>query len=148
MVREPHQRQGSRGEYYEDVAPRFSPPPEQPIDHDYSQQYGHQPQMLHPGYDEMHGAVEGGSRSPAESDRSNFTSISQRGVNPRWEQQPPMPQGRHYGRPPAGPAQAQKRQDMLLNSNPDFQLPGAGRAQAANRPGAGMIPGSAYPGAI
>jgi uncharacterized membrane protein len=53
-----------------------------------------------------------GQRSPAASDASHFTSVSQRGVNPDW-------------RPaPSGPPQP-RREDMLLNSNPDFMIPGA-----------------------
>ncbi|UNI24220.1 regulator of ime2 [Purpureocillium takamizusanense] len=115
--------------YYEDVDPRFAAPtrpnnaPPPPAEHD---------------YDDVRAAA-GGSRSPAESERSNFTSISQRGVNPRWNpNHPPMPQQR---RPVP---QHQQRQDMLLN-NPDFQLPG-NRARAGSRgAGPGMIPGSAYP---
>jgi hypothetical protein len=82
----------------------------------------------------------------AESDRSNFTSISQRGVNPHWnpDASPPVPmlqQGGMPGRgqgppPPRRPQQA--RQDILFMDNPDFSL---GPRQP--RGGAGL--GSAYP---
>jgi len=97
--------------------------------------------------------VQSGSRSPAESDRSNFTSVSQRGVNPRWNGgqsgyggSGPMPNRR--------PVNATPRNDILLNSNPDFQLPGGrGRGGGPGRgripgqiPGGGIVPGSAYPG--
>ena len=112
--------------YYEEVDARFAGPP--------------RPNNLAPPADaEYDGMRGGGARSPAESERSNFTSISQRGVNSRWNpNHPPMP----------GPLrrpvqQQQQRQDLLLN-NPDFQLPG-GRGRGGNRGGAGMIPGSAYP---
>ncbi|QPG97464.1 hypothetical protein C2857_006366 [Epichloe festucae Fl1] len=138
----PVARMGPRSDYYEDIDPRFDgePPP----------QTNHGGPILHtplnePIYEDVH-AVVGGARSPAESERSNFTSISQRGVNPRWEPQPPMPS---QGPPTRRPVQMkQQRQDVLLNNNPDFQLPGA-RGQGPNRGILGMIPGSAYPtGAI
>lgn len=132
-------RSGSRGDYYEDTNPRFdTTPPSGPAQ-------GHPPAHHEPLYEDVHAAVDG-ARSPAESERSNFTSISQRGVNPRWEPQPPMP---GQGPPTRRPVQAkQQRQDVLLNNNPDFQLPG-GRGPGPSRTGPGMIPGSAYPtGAI
>lgn len=83
-----------------------------------------------------------GSRSPVGSERSNFTSISQRGVNPQYYQNhPPMPNPRRT---------VQKRQDMILD-NPDFAVPGSKRGggggggpAAASGP-QGMVPGSAYP---
>lgn len=87
--------------------------------------------------------LQSGARSPAESDRSNFTSVSQRGVNPKWNGGPgyaPMPQRRPVP----------QQQDILLNSNPDFQIPGrGGRGNGRGGRGQGpaaMIPGSAYPG--
>lgn len=52
-------------------------------------------------------------RSPAASDASHFTSVSQRGVNPNW-------------RPGPQPAPGPRGEDMLLNSNPEFSIPGAG----------------------
>ncbi|KAG6005727.1 hypothetical protein E4U21_007743 [Claviceps maximensis] len=132
----PPVRRGSRSDYYEDVDPKFERIPPQA---------GHVGPMLHtpsePVYEDVHASI-GGARSPAESERSNFTSISQRGVNPRWEPQPPMP---NQGIPPRRPVpMKQQRQDVLLNNNPDFQLSGS-RGQAPGRGGPGMIPGSAYP---
>ncbi|OAA42720.1 Actin cortical patch SUR7/pH-response regulator PalI [Metarhizium rileyi] len=129
-------RSGSLGDYYEDTSPRFdtTPPSESTQGHP----------LLHPGeplYEDAH-AVGSRARSPAESERSNLTSISQRGVNPRWEPHPPMPNQAPASRRPL--QMKQQRQDMLLN-NPDFQLPGS-RAPGPNRTGTGMIPGSAYPG--
>lgn len=156
-----HKRQSSGDNYYEDVEPRF-------VEHPPSDS-GVSPTGAAPGYanagssgglqplggldgNSSYEDIQSGSRSPAESDRSNFTSVSQRGVNPRWNgggngYGPPMPnQGR---RPPP------QRNDILLNSNPDFQLPGArggrnggqGRGRIPGQiPGGGMVPGSAYPG--
>lgn len=123
-----------------------------------------------------------GARSPAESEHSTFTSISQRGINPRWNPPAPTMMSAYgagpgpggppgpYGPPgPPGPYRppghmisrrpARDPNEMLLNTNPDFSLPTAGR-QAAGGPRAGpnnigaasggvggssMIPSSAYP---
>jgi hypothetical protein len=151
--------------------------------------------------------IQEGARSPAESDRSNFTSVSQRGINPRWTPNDgPMPMSRGgpgpgmgYGGgppmpPPGGmgmemgmgmgmgmngrrqmpmgppPPQAQQRNEILLDSNPDFGLPGVrpghripareggggGAMSPMRRPvggqgmgpggGGGMVPRSAYEG--
>lgn len=121
--------QGDANNYYEDVDPRFAGVSAGP----------YQTPPVEPAYEDVH-ATNNGARSPAESERSNFTSISQRGVNPRWNPPPPMPQ--HYGGPPRRPA-AQQRQDMILD-NPDFQLPGSRPGGGAGR-APGMVPGSAYP---
>lgn len=125
------------GNYYEDVDPRFdqtahtppgrrTPPP---------------PIRLQPttevDYEEMRAAA-GGTRSPAESEHSNFTSISQRGINPQWNP-PPMPTRRPVQQ------QQQQRQDLILD-NPDFRLPGGRSTAAATRKLPGMTPDSAYPG--
>jgi len=94
-----------------------------------------------------------GNRSPAVSETSNFTSISQRPINPSWRPTPPppmegvpySPRGRGWGigrgargsrgiRKPyaesslySGPAsQASERyraQETVLNANPDFTIP-------------------------
>ncbi|KAG6076786.1 hypothetical protein E4U33_001658 [Claviceps sp. LM78 group G4] len=146
----PPSKMGSRSDYYEDVDPKFEAMHPQTLQTPQTPQNPHGGPLLHVHppdsvYEDVH-AVVGGARSPAESERSNFTSISQRGVNPRWEPQPPMP---NQGVPPRRPVQMkQQRQDVLLNNNPDFQLSGS-RGQAPGRGGPGMIPGSAYPtGAI
>ncbi|UKZ74082.1 hypothetical protein TrVFT333_001738 [Trichoderma virens FT-333] len=102
-----------KGGYYEDVDPRFdqtahTPPRRQTTP----------PPPLHlqqASYEDMGGGPDG-TRSPAESEHSNFTSISQRGINPQWSPQPPMPQRRPV----------QERHDMILD-NPDFKLPGVDR---------------------
>lgn len=95
------------------------------------------------------------------SDTSHFTSISERPINPRWQESlnrdlPPVP-------PPPPPVP--RTQDVLLSSNPDFELPmarpGRGRGRGRGRGGRGggrmtpvnefdyLSPGSAggrYPG--
>lgn len=121
---------GEPGNYYEDVDPRFVG---QAVHHP------PHPPPVEPAYDDAR-AVAGGARSPTGSERSNFTSISQRGVNPHWNPPPPMPN--QYG-PPRRPVQ--QRQDMILD-NPDFQI--AGRQRTSPRGGPGMVPGSAYPSAL
>jgi len=66
-----------------------------------------------------------GARSPAGSDASQFTSVSQRGVNPNWRPPPGGPggMGGGYG---SGPNPQRRRDDMILGANPDFALPGSG----------------------
>ncbi|KAH7317620.1 SUR7/PalI family-domain-containing protein [Rhexocercosporidium sp. MPI-PUGE-AT-0058] len=151
-----HRRISSAGDnYYEDVDPRFvteeqaMAPPAAGLSSGYPPRNPSN-QNLRPiqpvsnldgsnSYEDL----QSGSRSPAESDRSNFTSVSQRGVNPRWNGGPgyaPMPTRRP----------APQQNDILLNSNPDFQLPG-GRGRGGYprggrpNPGPGMVPNSAYP---
>ncbi|OLN96458.1 pH-response regulator protein palI/prr-5 [Colletotrichum chlorophyti] len=130
-------------DYYEDVDPRFADAPA-PVA---ALRPGPPPALQVPlpasnMYEDAH--ADAGARSPgAESDRSNFTSISQRGVNPRWNPAPPMP-GHGQQIPPRRPVQHQ-RQDMLLNNNPDFELPGSRLGPPQRTGGNGMIPGSAYP---
>ncbi|KAH7037494.1 SUR7/PalI family-domain-containing protein [Microdochium trichocladiopsis] len=109
-------------DYYEDVDPRFAQPPSlNRNDENIST-------------DDLHSAP--GSRSPAISERSGFTSVSQRPVNPRWNPGPGPGQG--YGQMPQ--RRPVNRGPDLLANNPDFQLPGPGR---------GVIPragaGGAYP---
>lgn len=72
-----------------------------------------------------------GARSPAGSDASHFTSVSQRGINPNWRPAggPGYGPGPNIGAGP-GPGPAQRRNDAILNANPDFSIPGA-------RPGRG-----------
>ncbi|KKA27904.1 hypothetical protein TD95_004199 [Thielaviopsis punctulata] len=88
------------GDYYEDVDPRYaadipanSMTPEQP-----------RKILLPPPEVTIYDVADGNSpRSPgAESDLSNFTSISQRGINPRWNPDaPPVPPFGNRG--PNGP---------------------------------------------
>ncbi|KAK2629684.1 hypothetical protein QTJ16_000504 [Diplocarpon rosae] len=148
-----HRNNSSAGDhYFEDVDPRFAEEPAAAADPTGAVQgYGprrpvprnrnHNLRPLQPtrnldgstSYEDL----APGARSPAESDRSNFTSVSQRGVNPRWNGGPgyaPMPTRRP----------APQQNEILLNSNPDFQLP-SGRGVRPS-PGTGMVPNSAYPG--
>jgi hypothetical protein len=120
----------TRGGYYEDVEPRY-------------EASGPHPALIaspsEPVYEDVH--VMDGSRSPAGSERSNFTSVSQRGVNPRWNpHQHPMP-GNGARR-----VQQQQRQDILLD-NPDFQLAGGRSGKLKHGNPSGLVPGSAYPNA-
>ena len=118
------------GEYYEDVDPRFATPST-------ARKPSPTPIQATNSYEDIH--QEG--RSLSESERSALTSISQRGANPRWNPPPPPP--------PMAPGYGQRliprrpvnSNDVLLRSNPDFELPT--RSNQAT-PG-GMIPSSAYP---
>ncbi|KAI1379186.1 pali-domain-containing protein [Hypoxylon crocopeplum] len=116
------------GNYYEDVDPRFTEPASRP------QQSA---QELSTGYDD----VPPQPRSPAISEQSGFTSVSQRGINPRWN--PPPNQGYNPQMPPRKPVG--RNEVNVLNSNPDFQLPSTRGGPGAGR-GGGLIPGSSYPG--
>lgn len=156
-----HRRMSSAGDnYYEDVDPRFAteeqvaapaavgmasgyPPPQRTSPNQNQNLRPIQPISNLDGSNSYED-LQSGSRSPAESDRSNFTSVSQRGVNPRWNGGPgyaPMPTRRP----------APQQNDILLNSNHDFQLPGVrgrgGYPRGGGRPipGPGMVPNSAYP---
>lgn len=112
--------------YYEDIEPKFAAP-RLPASNDPV------PSALVPGpppieiipvsgsYDE----IPEGARSPAASDVSHFTSISERGINPRWR--PPPPPSRMV---------QQRREDILLKDNPDFNLrAGRGRGGGIDRGG-------------
>ncbi|KAJ9191686.1 hypothetical protein DTO164E3_8718 [Paecilomyces variotii] len=112
--------------YYEDIEPKFAAP-RLPASNDPV------PSALVPGpppieiipvsgsYDE----IPEGARSPAASDVSHFTSISERGINPRWR--PPPPPSRMV---------QQRREDILLEDNPDFNLrAGRGRGGGIDRGG-------------
>ncbi|KAG5366220.1 pH-response regulator protein palI/RIM9 [Yarrowia sp. B02] len=104
--------------------------------------------------------------SPSESISSNFTSVSQRGINPRYFGADGPPGGFHQGAPPPphmrgppphmggpnmggphnmgprppyggpGPAHGNKH-DLLLSGNPDFQF----QPQTRRKPGRGGRPG-------
>lgn len=141
--------------YIEDVDPRFAEPQTGVT----SQPHQNLPPLAVNANNMPYEDVPQGSRSPAESERSTFTSISQRGINPRWNPPPPnlMPGYGGHGGP--GGQMAPRRpvrdnNDTLLNSNPDFSLPMGGRRPPGGPPGpnigaaggaSGMIPGSAYP---
>ena len=185
-----HTRSASEN-YYEDVPARFAtddpilPPKLQPLN---TKPAGLNPTALHAisqsrytgsAYEEAANPDRTeGSRSPAVSETSNFTSISQRPVNPHWRPPPgPGPsmmgpgympgQGRGYGPQspqqggypgssiysggPSGPGKSRYRdQETVLNANPDFALPGV--AATPNRRklpgGAGMRQSSSSMGSM
>jgi hypothetical protein len=148
----PRVNSGGSDVYYEDVDPRFAadidpvPPAQQsraPVPASLAPGAAHGMRdvpLAHTGsYEDLPGA-----RSPAESDTSNFTSVSQRGVNPNWKpggpgdtagQFPP-----HVRKPMQ--AQVQQRRDVLLGNNPDFELPiprpGRGRGGSVGMGGGGI----------
>ena len=127
--------------YYEDVAPQFdtsherSPTPPLPTTSPH-------PTALTPGnpsaYAPPPGAtwgspppipddIDNGQQSPTMSTASGFTSISQRGINPRWQEE----QSR------LGPGQSRGgagRKSVGLAGNPDFELPIANKGRGG-RPG-------------
>ena len=97
--------------YYEDVDPRFSDVNAEPI-----------PASLAPARppktpdNPTH--LGGAERSPNGSEISQFTSVSQRGVNPAWSHDARnMPTRRPVGG-------GSNKDDVLLQNNPDFQIPG------------------------
>ncbi|KAL8645491.1 MAG: hypothetical protein Q9210_006677, partial [Variospora velana] len=171
-----HNRYNSADTYVEDVDPRFAEPTEPHLPqtqssaplpsaltaglHPQHSQQGimekakdshHSNAYLQPSHsydsfpDNTHDA---GSRSPAISDGSNYTSISQRGINPAW--QPPANHAMGAGGVPNRKPMGQQR-EVLLASNPDFELPiqGSRPGTAGGRPRdasrgqrqPGMIPG-------
>ncbi|KAL5333885.1 SUR7/PalI family-domain-containing protein [Aspergillus crustosus] len=103
-----HIRSHSGSLYYEDADPVYTSRNESAVGNP------RLPSALTPGnFGEQkpkENAVERRS-SPAASEVSHFTSISERPINPNW-------------RPPPMPTQAvqQKRVDVLLENNPDFDL--------------------------
>ena len=148
-----HARVNSGDIYYEDVDPRFAdenigPPPHgrpggqnipsllvpggsnrSPIDQPSYMMHQTQP-LPEPGhlnvepnssYDSLN---QDGTRSPAASEASHFTSVSQRGVNPEWRAPPGSQSGGYGGSVPL--RRPVQQRDVLLQGNPDFELPGAG----------------------
>ncbi|KAI5801541.1 SUR7/PalI family-domain-containing protein [Peziza echinospora] len=68
------------------------------------------------------------------SEQTNFTSISQRPVNPRWQ---------GNGGPPGPPMpQARPQQRNVLAGNPDFELPSLAQGRGGGRGAGGRLPGS------
>lgn len=116
------------------------------------------PELLHAGQDHDGPSLERdssyenmaeGALSPAMSDTSNFTSVSQRGVNPNWR--PPPGYGPGPGQAPGPSQRRNERNDMILGQNPDFVLPGmrggrGGRGRGMGRPNpTGLTPPGRYP---
>lgn len=142
--KEPSQARPSHdnSDYYEDVDPRFA---QQNVSHNPPKlQQPSVPSMLMPGYHNHNsgGAISrdnssgsfysyhpvedptGRVRSPgAASDNSNFTSISQRGVNPHWRHSPGPPSV--HGSDVGSRTRTVKRDDTrVLETNPDFAIAG------------------------
>ena len=148
-------RQERSSDYYEDVDPRFA----EPVQH---QAPPAVPTSLMPGgfappnpgflntnnlsdpnlprtnsYDDL----PDGSRSPAASEASHFTSVSQRPINPNWRPEMGAAAGQ-FGPYPGGPGprRPMRQGDVILEANadnPDFVLPGAGRGRGRGRGGGG-----------
>lgn len=127
--------------YIEDVDPRFAEPPKAAPPMGRPTPPITRPTPPPPAIDtDINDTTPEGARSPAESERSNFTSISQRGINPRWpgNNPPPTMMMGFGGVPPRRPVQ--QKPDILLDTNPDFQLPakrggGVGRGRGGFPPG-------------
>ncbi|KAL3432837.1 SUR7/PalI family-domain-containing protein [Aspergillus tetrazonus] len=102
-----HARSQSGSMYYEDEDPVYTSRNESAVGN------SGVPSVLTPGNSGEQKLKENGVErpgSPAASEISHFTSISERPINPRW-------------RPPPMPAQAvQQKRDVLLENNPDFDL--------------------------
>ncbi|KAI9703357.1 MAG: regulator of ime2 [Candelina mexicana] len=170
-----HQRNTSEN-YYEDVDPRFVDPapvpnpPQQPelpnslMPGQYAPYRGNSPGQDYLGNPEGNRSYEDiqeRARSPAPSDGSHFTSVSQRGVNPNWRPQqggPPPPgqygppnmqqQQQYMGGamvPNRRPVQGQQR-DVLLGGNPDFEIPGVTMGRGSGGPGRGVRTPGQIPG--
>jgi hypothetical protein len=141
----PRVSSGGSDLYYEDVNPRFANdpelhPPQQSVPSLLTPGARHPPAPLRqvPGPNgelipltSSYENLQEGARSPAESETSNFTSVSQRGVNPNWR---PQDGGGAFntglGPPRRIQQQTQMRRDMMLTNNPDFEIPGLGGAGA------------------
>jgi hypothetical protein len=120
--------------YYEDVDPRFSdvnvdpsPPTNQPILPRSLTPGGPSARQMPPPRDfqapPSEENLQDRTRSPTGSEVSHFTSVSQRGVNPRWK--PGSEEMRAM--PPSSmrkPIIAGRDRDVLLQNNPDFEIPG------------------------
>lgn len=140
-------------DYYEDVDPRFAEPSNNPAPPALPSSlmpggFSSNPNLLsvsnhglnvsdpnlpqNPSYEEL----PDGSRSPAASEASHFTSVSQRGVNPNWMPPPGMgpPLPGQYG--PYGGRKPLRQEDVILEANaanPDFTVPGAGLGRGRGR---------------
>lgn len=153
LARRPRVNSGGSDIYYEDVDPRFAsdPEPMPPMPANPELEGNNRPPtLLAPGQhhqyrpDSFNGAPRTnsyedlpGARSPAESDTSNFTSVSQRGVNPNWR---PGNGGEFSSLGPPRRRDQQTKRDVLLAGNPDFELPGMsgpGRLGTRGRGGGG-----------
>ncbi|KAH0553240.1 hypothetical protein GP486_006598 [Trichoglossum hirsutum] len=137
--------------YYEDVDPRFADggsAPREVI-----------PPSLTPGYNRrlevQNSDIPPNQPLPYDNEdasasvASNFTSVSQRGINPNWRPMGPPGGGQNIAPPRRPTPQQQGQQGDILESNPDFQMPaGRGNGRGARIPGQipGMGDAGRYPG--
>lgn len=140
------------------LAPVVDPSQQQLHRNDPSPQHSHPSEPTPPGLErDSYEDIAEGARSPAASEASHFTSVSQRGINPNWRPPPPgAPQGAGSYGPYQGAVRRPRQEDVILEANPDFIVPapsrGRGRGSTANVGGRqpGMIPPLAgqgrYPG--
>ncbi|EDU49948.1 pH-response regulator protein palI/RIM9 [Pyrenophora tritici-repentis Pt-1C-BFP] len=146
-------------DYYEDVDPRFAepvhtqPPPPLPNSLRPGGFAPPNPQFLstnnlsdsnlprNSSYDDL----PDGSRSPAASEASHFTSVSQRPVNPNWRPEMGAPAGQ-FAPFPGQQRRPMRPEDVILEANaanPDFMIPGAGRGRGRGGGGRGRGRGGA-----
>ncbi|KAL9616839.1 MAG: hypothetical protein Q9160_008329 [Pyrenula sp. 1 TL-2023] len=130
-----HRRTASSDNYYEDIDPRFREQEDQGLPRTLTPGNNGNGQ-LPPGEGSFEDIPEG-ARSPAASEASHFTSVSQRGVNPNWR-----PGQADVDMMPGRKVQQQRR-DVLLGNNPDFEMPASsnrGRGGMMGRGGPRMPP--------
>lgn len=134
-------------DYYEDVDPKFAEParPNPPAMPTSLMPGGYSsnptllaaperpPQLLDPNLPRTssYEDLPDGSRSPAASEASHFTSVSQRPVNPAWRPEMGAPAGNFgpYNGPGPGRGRPMRPEDVILDANaanPDFAIPGVG----------------------
>jgi hypothetical protein len=123
--------------YYEDVEPRFDPPVEDnhldPVDPYASRPHTSPLPPLHANESlEQISNIDDAdtNRSPAASvvsHTSHFTSVSQRGVNPRWQPVPPLDEEYFARRVPLPQPKPDSTPMDVLNGLSDFEIPRAGR---------------------
>lgn len=158
-------------DYYEDIDPKFAEPavipPPGPLPSSLMPGGSSNPNLLNTSTPSLNTSdpnlrrnssyedMPDGSRSPAASEASHFTSVSQRGVNPNWRPPPPgmggPPVPGQYG--PYGGRRPMRQEDVILEANaanPDFAVPGAelGRGRGRGRGGRGGRGGPLGPGMI
>lgn len=79
-----------------------------------------------------------GSRSPAASEASHFTSVSQRPVNPAWRPEMGAAAGNFGPYNGRGGGRPMRPEDVILDANaanPDFAIPGVGMGRGRGRGG-------------
>lgn len=143
-------------DYYEDVDPKFaepshaSPPPmpSSLMPGGMPGAYNSNPNLLNPlqrprqlsdpnlprtsSYDDL----PDGSRSPAASEASHFTSVSQRPVNPAWRPEMGAAAGNFGPYNGRGGGRPMRPEDVILDANaanPDFAIPGVGMGRGRGR---------------